>query len=153
MSSNIPAAPAYGVYISQLIRYSRACASYQDFIDKGLQVTRKLLSQGLSLRKFFGRHHDLVDRYEISISQMTIDISLMSFLYRLWLTSIVILHSKGKHLPLHIFIIPKSYCYEMKVFYSKTSFCAVQFCKISQSGCWELMEISGMIPETIWFKA
>jgi hypothetical protein len=27
--SNIPAAPAYGVNISQLIRYSRACGSYQ----------------------------------------------------------------------------------------------------------------------------
>ena len=27
--SNIPAAPAYGVYISQLIRDSRACGSYQ----------------------------------------------------------------------------------------------------------------------------
>ena len=25
--SNIPAAPAYGVYISQLIQYSRACGS------------------------------------------------------------------------------------------------------------------------------
>jgi hypothetical protein len=33
--SNIPAAPAYGVYISQLIRYSRACGSYQDFLDRG----------------------------------------------------------------------------------------------------------------------
>jgi len=30
--SNIPVAPAYGVYISQLIRYSRACGSYQDFL-------------------------------------------------------------------------------------------------------------------------
>jgi len=28
--SNIPAAPAYGVYLSQLIRYSRACGSHQD---------------------------------------------------------------------------------------------------------------------------
>jgi hypothetical protein len=28
--SNISAAPAYGVYISQLIRYSRACGSYLD---------------------------------------------------------------------------------------------------------------------------
>jgi hypothetical protein len=26
---NIPEAPAYGVYISQMIRYSRACGSYQ----------------------------------------------------------------------------------------------------------------------------
>jgi hypothetical protein len=65
ISSNIPAAPAYGVYISQLIRYSRACSSYQDFIDRGLLLTRKPLNQGF-LRKFYGRHHDLVDRYGIS---------------------------------------------------------------------------------------
>ena len=44
--SNIPAAPAYGVYIFQLIRYSRACGSYQDFLDRGLLLTRKLLNQG-----------------------------------------------------------------------------------------------------------
>jgi hypothetical protein len=43
--SNIRAAPAYGVYISQLIRYSRACDSYQDFLDRGLLLTRKLLNQ------------------------------------------------------------------------------------------------------------
>ena len=28
LSSNIPASPAYGVFISQLIRYVRACSSY-----------------------------------------------------------------------------------------------------------------------------
>jgi hypothetical protein len=38
--NNIAAAPAYGVYISQLIRYSRACGSYQDFLDRGLLLTR-----------------------------------------------------------------------------------------------------------------
>jgi hypothetical protein len=32
--SNIPVAPAYGVYISKLIRYSRACGSYQNFLDR-----------------------------------------------------------------------------------------------------------------------
>ena len=42
--SNIPAAPVYGVYISQLIRHSRACSSYQDFLDRGLLLTRKLLN-------------------------------------------------------------------------------------------------------------
>ena len=34
--------PAYGVYISQLTRYSRACGSYQDFFDRGLLLTRRL---------------------------------------------------------------------------------------------------------------
>ena len=44
--SNIPAAPAYGVYISQSIRYSRDCGSYQDFLDRGLLLTKKLQNQG-----------------------------------------------------------------------------------------------------------
>ena len=39
--SNIPAAPKYGVYISQMIRYSRACASYQDFLDMGVAANKE----------------------------------------------------------------------------------------------------------------
>ena len=76
----IPAAPAYRLYISQLIRYSRVCNSDQDFLDRGLLLTRKLLNQGFLLvklkssrRKFYGRQHDLVDRYGIPVSQMTMD--------------------------------------------------------------------------------
>ena len=49
-----------------MIRYSRACGFYQDFFDRGLLLTRKLLNQGFilvklksSLRKFYGRHYDL----------------------------------------------------------------------------------------------
>ena len=45
-----------------------------------LLLTRKLLNQGFllvklksSLRKFYGHHNDLVDRYGISVSQMTTD--------------------------------------------------------------------------------
>jgi hypothetical protein len=49
--SNIPAAPVYGLYISQLIRYSRACGSCQDFLDRGLLPTRKILNQGFLLVK------------------------------------------------------------------------------------------------------
>ena len=52
--------------ITQLIRYSRTCGSHQDFLDRGLLLTRKLLNQGFllvklksSLRTFYGRHHDL----------------------------------------------------------------------------------------------
>ena len=32
ISSNIPSAPAYGVYASQLIRYVRCCSNYSDFL-------------------------------------------------------------------------------------------------------------------------
>ena len=52
----------------------------QHFLDRGLLLTRKLLNQGFLLiklksllQKLYGRHHDLVDRYGISVSQMTTD--------------------------------------------------------------------------------
>jgi hypothetical protein len=47
--SNIPAAPTYGVYISQLVRYYRDCGTYQDFLERGFVLTRKLLNQGFLL--------------------------------------------------------------------------------------------------------
>ena len=75
------AAPTYGVYISQLVRYSTNCVSDQDFLGRGLLLTTKLLSKLFlelklksSLRKFNRRHHDswlIVTRY---VSQMTMDI-------------------------------------------------------------------------------
>ena len=49
--SNIPVTPAYGVYISQLIRFSRACGSYHDFLNSGLLLKRKLLNQGFLMVK------------------------------------------------------------------------------------------------------
>ena len=74
----IPAAPAYGVYIPQLIRYSRVYDSHQEFLDRWLLPTRKLLNQGFllvklksSLRKLYGRHHDLFNCYGTFVSQMT----------------------------------------------------------------------------------
>ena len=42
---NILAVPAYGVYVSQLIRYPRTCGPYHDFLDRGLLPTGKLLNQ------------------------------------------------------------------------------------------------------------
>jgi hypothetical protein len=46
MSSNIPAAPAYGVYISQLIRYARASSNFSDFVKRHLPLRNRLLDQG-----------------------------------------------------------------------------------------------------------
>jgi len=56
--SNIPTAPAYGVYISQLIRYSGAFGSYQDFRGRGLLLARKLQHKRsllVKLKYYFGR--------------------------------------------------------------------------------------------------
>ena len=38
--------PAYGVFISQLIRYARACSSYECFILRARRLSSKLLKQG-----------------------------------------------------------------------------------------------------------
>jgi hypothetical protein len=46
MCSNIPASPAYGVYISQLIRYARASSNYSDFLKRHLHLRIRLMDQG-----------------------------------------------------------------------------------------------------------
>ena len=81
LSSNIPSSPAYGVFISQLIRYVRASSSYECFILRATRLSSKLLGQGYvmerlksSLRKFYGRYGDLIKHYEVSLSQMLHDI-------------------------------------------------------------------------------
>ena len=81
LSSNIPSSPAYGVFISQLIRYARACSSYECFILRAMRLSNKLLGQGYvkerlesSLRKFYGRYGDLTKQYEVLLSRMLHDI-------------------------------------------------------------------------------
>ena len=79
--SNIPAAPAYGVYVSQLIHYSRASSKYIDFVERGILLSQKLLRQGYesiklrsSLKKFYGRHHELIGHYDKRVSEIISDI-------------------------------------------------------------------------------
>ena len=45
-TNQYPASPAYGVYISQLIRYARACSNYSDFLKRHLHLRNRLLDQG-----------------------------------------------------------------------------------------------------------
>ncbi|KAK3089515.1 hypothetical protein FSP39_004218 [Pinctada imbricata] len=81
LSSNIPSSPAYGVFISQLIRYARASTKYTDFVLRARRLSDKLLSQGYvcdrltsSLRKFYGRYGELVIHYDVPLSRMVDDI-------------------------------------------------------------------------------
>ena len=65
--SNIPASRVYGVYISQPIRYSGACAQYSDFLYRAQLLTQKVLKQVYvaprlmsSLQKLYV-HQNLID--------------------------------------------------------------------------------------------
>jgi hypothetical protein len=73
MCSNIPTSPAYGVYISHLIRYARASSNYSDFLKRHHFLKNRLLDQGYtnirlipSLKKFIFRYQDLVEIYSVS---------------------------------------------------------------------------------------
>ena len=75
MDSNIPSSPAYGVYISQLIRYARACSDYKDFLIRCKTLSTKLLNQGYNIKrlkiaskKFCGRYIDIFKKFNVSVS-------------------------------------------------------------------------------------
>ena len=79
--SNIPSSPAYGAFVSQLIRYARAFSAYDQFLNRGRLLTDKLLLQGFqqsrlkaAFRKFYGRYNNLVYQYDLSLSQMLSDV-------------------------------------------------------------------------------
>jgi hypothetical protein len=80
MYSNIPDSPAYGVYISQLIRYARASSKYSDFLKRHLHLRNRLLDQGYetirlirSLKKFLFRYQDFVEIYSVSAEKIIND--------------------------------------------------------------------------------
>jgi hypothetical protein len=57
-------------YIAQLVRYSRTCCSYQEWLDRELWITRNYWTKwfvvimfNLRLWQFYDRHHDLINRY------------------------------------------------------------------------------------------
>jgi hypothetical protein len=73
MCSNIPASPAYGVYISQWIGYARANSNYSDFLKRHLHLRNRLLDQDYekirffrSLKKFIFRYQDRVEIFSVS---------------------------------------------------------------------------------------
>ena len=71
----------FNFYISQLIRYFRACSLYSFFFLQHLCILiTKLLNQGflknrliLSFKMFFGRYQHLVGKYSVSYVHMTKD--------------------------------------------------------------------------------
>ena len=75
--SNIPANPAYGVYISQLVRYARICTSKVDFMNRLRRLSLRLRQQGFltnllqrTFTKFFNRHSLIVVKYGATLREI-----------------------------------------------------------------------------------
>ena len=63
LDRDVPRSPSYGVYISQLIHFARVCSNVDDFNNRILFLTAKLLKQGYRYNKirkvyskFYHRH-------------------------------------------------------------------------------------------------
>jgi hypothetical protein len=78
--SNIPAAPAYWVYISLLIRYSRTSDSYHDFLDRGFLLTVHIIYWTRGSYWLSWSHH--VERF--TIATMTL-LTIAEYLCHNWL--------------------------------------------------------------------
>ena len=52
LDGDVPRSSSYGVYISQLIRFARVCSYVDDFNNRNLFLTAKLLKQGIDIIKF-----------------------------------------------------------------------------------------------------
>ena len=69
--------PSYGVYISQLIRFARVCSNVDDFINRNVFLTAKLLKQGYryhkirnAFSKFYLRHSKLIVKFNIGLKTL-----------------------------------------------------------------------------------
>jgi hypothetical protein len=81
LCSNITLSFAYGVYISQLIRHTRACFANENFSKRGKLLTEKLMLLGdnesrlkSSFGKFYGRCNGFVCNYKLSLTHMLNDL-------------------------------------------------------------------------------
>ena len=77
LDRDVPRATSYGVYISQLIRFARACSSVEDFNNRNLLLTERLLKQGYrfhklrkAFSKFFHRNAELIGRYKCNLKTL-----------------------------------------------------------------------------------
>ena len=75
LDGDVPRSPSYGVYIYQLIRFTRVCSNVDDFNNRTLFLTAKLLKQGYgryhkirkAFSKFYHRHSELIVNYNIGL--------------------------------------------------------------------------------------
>ena len=79
LDGDVPLAPSYGVYISQLVRFARVCSTLDYFNERNLTITSKLLQQGYrfhklltTFKKFCRRYEHLISKYGVTRKQLII---------------------------------------------------------------------------------
>ena len=78
LDGDVPCSLSYSVYISQLIHFARVCSNVDDFINRNLFSTAKLLKQGYryhktrkAFSKFYHRHSELIGKlYNIGLKTL-----------------------------------------------------------------------------------
>ena len=77
LAETICRSPSYGVYIFQLIRFARVCSYDDDFNNRQLFLSAKLLKQGYryhkirkAFSKFYHRHPELIVKYNIGLKTL-----------------------------------------------------------------------------------
>ena len=87
LDGDVTRSPSHCVYISQLIRFARVCSNVDDFNNRNLYLTAKLLKQGYrhhkirkAFSKFYYRHSELIVKYNIGLKTrlwcLTVSLSL-----------------------------------------------------------------------------
>ena len=66
LDGDVPRRTSYGVYISQLFRFSRVFSHVSDFKRRNKALTAKLLKQGYRYR----RHSGLVEKCKVSLKKL-----------------------------------------------------------------------------------
>ena len=77
LDGDVARPPSYGVYISQLICFARVCSNVDDFNNRNLFLTAKLLKQGSryhkirkAFSKFYHRHSELIVKHNIRLKTL-----------------------------------------------------------------------------------
>ena len=77
MDGDVPRRASYGVYISQLFRFARACNHVTDFNTHNKLLTAKLLQQGYryhklrkTFSKFYRRHYELISKCNVGLKTL-----------------------------------------------------------------------------------
>ena len=77
LDGDVPRSPSYDVYISQLIRFARVFSNIDDFNNRTLFLTAKLLKQGYryhkirkAFSKLYHRDSELIVKYNIRLKTL-----------------------------------------------------------------------------------